>query len=313
MRVIFMGTPLFALDTLKSIHQHHEVIGVFVQPDKPNMRGKQIQFSPIKQYAIEHSLPLFQPKSIKKEESIELIKSLAPDIIVVAAYGKLLPQSMLDIPPLGVINVHASLLPKYRGASPIHQALLSGDSVTGITIMNMILELDAGEMILKKETPITQEDNFETVHHRLALLGAQATIEALQLIEENKAIYTPQDSLQATFCGYITKEDMLLDFSLSTQQLLNIIKTFSPTPGAYCFYQGKRVKIFTALPIEKNYHALPGTIVDFVKKEGYLVKTSDGALLITALQPENKKRISGQDALNAQLFTLGEYFLPHSQ
>lgn len=310
MRVIFMGTPLFALETLEKIHEHHEVVGVFVQPDKPNSRGNKIQFSPIKQFALDNGLPLFQPTSVKKEESLELFKSLNADIAVVAAYGKILPQAMIDIPKYGIINVHASLLPQYRGASPIHQSLMNGDSETGVTIMNLVLELDAGDMILKKSTPISEEDNFETLHDRLASLGATACIEAMAQIENGTAVYTPQDGTQATFCGYITKEHQHIDFTKSSQEIKNIVRTFSPAPGAYAFINGKRVKIFSVSECCKSAHldGKPGEIVGLAPKKGYIVRTKTSSVILTSLQPENKKRISGQDTLNGNMFKIGEQF-----
>ncbi len=310
MRVIFMGTPLFALETLKKIHESHEVVGVFVQPDKPNSRGNKIHFSPIKQFALDNTLPLFQPSSVKKEETLSLFKSLNADIAVVAAYGKLLPQAMIDIPKHGIINVHASLLPQYRGASPIHQSLMNGDSETGVTIMNLVLELDAGDMILKHTTPITEEDNFETLHDRLALIGANACIEALTQIESGTAIYTPQDPTLATFCGYITKEHQHIDFKLSSREILNTIRTFSPSPGAYAFINGKRVKLFSAIECCKSEHleGKPGEVVGIAGKVGYIVRTGSSSIVLTALQPENKKRISGQDSLNGNIFKIGEQF-----
>ena len=219
-----MGTPDFAVNSLKSLCDKHDVIGVFTKVDKPNLRGGKIKFVPVKEFAIEKEIPVYQPNSVKTEETLNLVRELNPDLIVVVAYGKILPKELIDIPKYGVINVHSSLLPKYRGAAPIHAAIINGEKETGVTIMYIAEELDAGDMILQGKTEITEEDNLGTLHDRLAEIGAKTLMEAVELIFEGKAPRIVQNHSEATFVKPIHKDETRINWEKSSREIFNFVR-----------------------------------------------------------------------------------------
>jgi methionyl-tRNA formyltransferase len=300
-----MGTPEFAVPSLDILNKHHEIIGVFTKIDKPNQRGKKIKFNPVKQYALDNNIDIYQVKSVKTKEVIDKIKELNPDIIVVVAYGKILPNELIEIPKYGTINVHSSLLPKYRGAAPIHYAIINGEKETGVTIMDIAEELDAGDIILQAKTEITDEDNLESVHDRLAEIGAKTLLEAIKLIEEGKAIRTPQNHEEATFVKPISKEETKIDWNKSKREIFNFVRGLDPFPGAFFTFNNKIFKLYRVEEYDKIYeNAEIGEIVELDKKRGPIVKVKDGAVILTKVRPENKKTISGKDIINGNYFEL---------
>lgn len=306
MRILFMGTPDFAVPCLEILDKKHEIIGVFTKVDKINKRGKKIEYLPVKQYAIDKNIPIYQPNSLKDEETKNIIKGLNPDLIVVVAYGKIIPKDIIDMPKFGIINVHSSLLPRFRGAAPINAALMAGDEKSGVTIMYVAEGLDTGNIILAKETPITEEDNFETLHDRLKFLGAEALDEAVSLIEKGENESIPQDDSLATFVKPFKKEDLKIDWNKSKEEIFNFVRGISPVPCAWTMDEDKLLKVYEVKKYDKVYeNGVNGEIVDKVKGKGPVVKVMGGSLIITSAKPESKKILSGADLLNGNFIKVG--------
>lgn len=306
MRILFMGTPDFAVPCLEILDKKHEIIGVFTKVDKINKRGKKIEYLPVKQYAIDKNIPIYQPNSLKDEETKNIIKELNPDLIVVVAYGKIIPKDIIDMPKFGIINVHSSLLPRFRGAAPINAALMAGDEKSGVTIMYVAEGLDTGNIILAKETPITEEDNFETLHDRLKFLGAEALDEAVSLIEKGENESIPQDDSLATFVKPFKKEDLKIDWNKSKEEIFNFVRGISPIPCAWTMDEDKLLKVYEVKKYDKVYeNGVNGEIVDKVKGKGPVVKVMGGSLIITSAKPESKKILSGADLLNGNFIKIG--------
>lgn len=306
MRILFMGTPDFAVPCLEILDKKHEIIGVFTKVDKINKRGKKIEYLPVKQYAIDKNIPIYQPNSLKDEETKNIIKELNPDLIVVVAYGKIIPKDIIDMPKFGIINVHSSLLPRFRGAAPINAALMAGDEKSGVTIMYVAEGLDTGNIILAKETPITEEDNFETLHDRLKFLGAEALDEAVSLIEKGENESIPQDDSLATFVKPFKKEDLKIDWNKSKEEIFNFVRGISPIPCAWTMDEDKLLKVYEVKKYDKVYeNGVNGEIVDKVKGKGPVVKVMGGSLIITSAKPESKKILSGADLLNGNFIKVG--------
>ena len=306
MRILFMGTPDFAVPCLEILDKKHEIIGVFTKVDKINKRGKKIEYLPVKQYAIDKNIPIYQPNSLKDEETKNIIKELNPDLIVVVAYGKIIPKDIIDMPKFGIINVHSSLLPRFRGAAPINAALMAGDEKSGVTIMYVAEGLDTGNIILAKETPITEEDNFETLHDRLKFLGAEALDEAVSLIEKGENESIPQDDSLATFVKPFKKEDLKIDWNKSKEEIFNFVRGISPVPCAWTMDEDKLLKVYEVKKYDKVYeNGVNGEIVDRVKGKGPVVKVMGGSLIITSAKPESKKILSGADLLNGNFIKVG--------
>lgn len=306
MRILFMGTPDFAVPCLEILDKKHEIIGVFTKVDKINKRGKKIEYLPVKQYAIDKNIPIYQPNSLKDEETKNIIKELNPDLIVVVAYGKIIPKDIIDMPKFGIINVHSSLLPRFRGAAPINAALMAGDEKSGVTIMYVAEGLDTGNIILAKETPITEEDNFETLHDRLKFLGAEALDEAVTLIEKGENESIPQDDSLATFVKPFKKEDLKIDWNKSKEEIFNFVRGISPIPCAWTMDEDKLLKVYEVKKYDKIYeNGVNGEIVDKVKGKGPVVKVMGGSLIITSAKPESKKILSGADLLNGNFIKIG--------
>ncbi len=295
MKILFMGTPDFAAVTLgKLIGSRHEIIGVVTQPDKQKGRGYEISYSPVKVLAMQHGLTIYQPVKVKEPEFLETVRQLAPEVIVVSAFGQLLPKALLDIPPYGCINIHGSLLPKYRGAAPIQYSILDGESETGITIMYMDVGLDTGDMILQEKLAISPEETGGSLFDRMAVLGADLLLAALDKLEDGTATRTPQDNDQATYVKMLNKEMGKLDFSQAAVKLERYIRGLNPWPSAYTILDGKTLKLWKA-EVEPNTSesaakAAPGEIVD-IRKDAIAVTTGDGILVIRELQLEGKKRM----------------------
>ena len=291
MRVIFMGTPDFAVGTLEAIIEAgHEVVLVVTQPDKPKGRGNTVVFPPVKECALSHGIEVFQPQKIRLEENVENLRKYNPEIIVVAAFGQLLPKSILDMPKYGCINVHASLLPKYRGAAPIQWSILNGDEYTGVAIMRMDVGMDTGDMITKAQVRIEADETGGSLFDKLAGVGAQLCVDTMKLIEEGKADYIPQDHEQATHVSMISKELGDIDWNRSAKEIERLIRGLNPWPSAYTRLDGKTFKIWKAMVLEENTKCTPGQIVK-VTKDSLHVQTSDGVLALLEVQLEGKKRM----------------------
>ena len=297
MRVVFMGTPQIAADCLsRLIADGFDLVGVYTKPDMPKNRGMKLQPTPVKLCAMVHDLPVYQPTKLRDGTALETIRSLAPDLIVVAAYGRILPQEILDYPKYGCINVHSSLLPRYRGAAPINWAILNGDSVTGVTIMYMAKELDAGDVILCRETAIDPDEDAQTLTARLAALGADALAEAVERLHDGTAVRLPQDHSAYTYAPMLDRSLSPLDFSKSARQLHDQVRGLIPWPCASMTLDGKNVKVYrTAVGGETALAA--GKIAE-AGKQGLAIACGDGRLLcILELQAEGGKRMAAADYL----------------
>ncbi|MBL7637915.1 methionyl-tRNA formyltransferase [Atlantibacter hermannii] len=300
LRVIFAGTPDFAARHLDALlAANYNVVGVFTQPDRPAGRGKKLMPSPVKVVAQEHGLPVFQPASLRPADNQQLIADLNADIMVVVAYGLILPKAVLEMPRLGCINVHGSLLPRWRGAAPIQRSLWAGDDETGVTIMQMDVGLDTGDMLYKLACPITPDDTSASLYDKLAELGPQGLIETLQLLASGEAKPEVQDESKVTYAEKLSKEEALLDWSLSAAQLERCIRAFNPWPMSYFMMDGQPVKVWKASVIETTMNAAPGTILE-ADKQGIQIATAQGVLNIQELQPAGKKAMKAQDLLNSR-------------
>jgi len=300
-----LGTPDFAVDTLEQLVKHHEVVGVFTQPDKPKGRGKKMAFPPVKECALKYDLPVYQPDKIRVGEWPETIRSLHPEIIVVVAYGQLLSQEILDIPRFGCINVHASLLPKYRGAAPINWAIIDGEPVTGVTTMLMAAGLDTGDMLLKREVAVERK-NAGDLTVELASVGAELLIETLDKILKNELVPEVQDDSLSTYAKMLNKNLALIDWGESASKIEMKIRGFNPWPVAHTKYNDETLKIFSADVIQNDdfKEAANGEIVQFDKKSIW-VKTGDGILSILELQLGSNKRMTTQAFLLGNEIKLG--------
>jgi len=306
MRIVFMGTPEFAVASLKRlVEDGHEICGVFTQPDKPKNRGMKLVFPPVKEFALSQGLPVFQPESMKEESAVELLRSLKPELSVVAAYGQILTEEALQVPTLGSINVHASLLPRYRGAAPINWAILNGETETGVTIMHMAKKLDAGDIVTVRRTPIDPNEDAETLFARLAELGAQLLSETIPLIESGAATRTPQDEAQSTYAPMLSRALSPIDWKKPSRVILDQIRGLVPWPVASTVLDGKTLKIYQAQPC-KATSELPGMMR--AVKGGIEAACGDGqSILITFLQPEGGKRMSASAYLNGRRIASGSY------
>lgn len=297
MRILFMGTPEFAVASLKRlVEDGHQVCGVFTQPDKPKNRGHKMAFSPVKEYALTVGIPVYQPLKMRDGAALDIVRELAPELIVVAAYGKLLPEDILNTPPYGSINVHSSLLPKYRGAAPINWAILNGERVTGVSIMYMAKELDAGDVILCRETPIDPDEDAQALTARLALLGADALAEALEQLKNGTAQRTVQDHSAFTYAPMLDRSLSPMDFTRSAQQLHDQVRGLIPWPCASMTLDGRTVKVYrTAIGGETALAA--GRIAE-AGKQGLAIACGDGRLLrVLELQAEGGRRMAAADYL----------------
>ncbi len=298
MRIVFMGTPDFAAASLqKLLDEQFEVVGVFTQPDKPKGRGMELQASPVKQIAVQAGIPVYQPEKMRDGTALRQIQSLEPDILVVVAYGRILPDDILAVPRYGAINVHGSLLPKYRGASPIQAAVLNGDAVTGVSTMYLAHDMDAGDIIFTAETPIGEFETSGELFDRLMVLGAELLVKTLNAIEAGTAPRVPQDHANASYVKMLDKSDCPIDWNKSPRQIVKQICGLQPWPVATMELEGAVYRVFSAAYTEHCTSLAPGKVVS-AGKEGLEIACADGkTLLITELQAPGKKRMKAADFL----------------
>ena len=306
MRIVFMGTPEFAVPSLAALlTSEHNVVGVVTQPDRPKGRGHELAASPIKQLAVQHKIPILQPLKMKDPAFLDALSAWKPDLIAVTAFGRILPKVILDLPPRGCVNVHASLLPKYRGAGPIQWALIRGERETGITTMLMDEGMDTGAMLLQERAAITPDDTAGTLSSKLADIGGRLLIDTLARIQNGTVTPQPQDQSQATMAPLLKKEDGLLDWTLPALDLANRVRGLSPWPGAYTYLGEDRWVVWKASVLDRSVATvLPGTIVD-ATKEGLAVATGDGVLRIMEFQPANSRRMSVAQYLTGHILAPG--------
>jgi methionyl-tRNA formyltransferase len=299
MRVVFMGTPDFAVQSLNAlVDAGHEVTAVITQPDRPKGRGNKMAFPEVKTRALELGLPVHQPDSVKDEAFLELLSSYNPEVIVVVAFGRILPQAVLELPPYGCVNVHGSLLPEYRGAAPIQRAVLDGRKETGVTTMRMDIGMDTGDMLLQATLPITDEDTTGTMFDKLAELGGKVLIDTLAGLENGTVVPVKQDDSKATHAARILKEDEVIRWEDSAEKIFCQIRGLSPAPGAYTWWNGERLKLWKARISDRETGKAPGTVV-VISKNALTVQTGKGCLEVLELQPAGKK------AMPAQAFSNG--------
>ena len=305
MKIIFMGTPEFAAASLEGLlRAGHDVICVFTQPDKPQNRGMALAQSAVKQVALRYNIRVEQPESLKTKSVMNLLRELAPDLIIVVAYGKILPKSVLELPKLGCVNIHASLLPKYRGSSPIQSAILAVDTVTGVTAMYMDEGVDTGDMILKMELPIEEIDTADSLHDKLAVLGKACLLKTLELFASGiKPIGEKQDENQATHTVKLEKGMGLLDFAQPMEKLVSTVRGLYSWPCAYCYLDGKMLKVMEAKACPDRY----GPIGQILPDKRFIVACGDGAIELVTVQPEGKRRMSGSEYLRGKRIESGLY------
>ncbi len=320
MKIVFMGTPDFAKESLQAIYKAgHEILAVITNQDKPSGRGMKISITPVKEYAQEHNLKIYQPQKIRNnEEIINEIKELKPEVICVVAYGKILPKEILDIPPKGCINVHGSLLPKYRGAAPIQRAIINGEKVTGITTMYMDVGMDTGDMILKQEEQIKEDETTGELWERLSKIGAKLLVETLEQIEKETAPRTPQGE-EFTMAPMLDKEaDGIIDWENKTaEQIKNQVRGLNPIMGAYTYLEEKKIKLWKVkvaenyelkelVEIEKIQDKENGTIIVSDSKKGLYIKTKEGIIKVLEIQGENSKKMPIEDYLRGNKIEVGK-------
>lgn len=295
MRIIFMGTPEFACPTLqKLLDRGEDVVAVVTQPDRPKGRGQQTLPPPVKVLAERHGIPVMQPLKVRVPEVVESIRALEPDLIVVVAFGQILPKSLLDIPRYGCINVHASLLPRWRGAAPLNWCIINGETETGVTTMMMDVGLDTGDMLVKKSTPIDPDENTQSLHDRLSVVGAEALSETLDLLKTGKLVREKQDDALTCYAPMLKKEDGLIDWSRGPQAIRNLVRGMTPWPGAFSFLDGKMLKIYRVETA--GGEGTPGSVIR-AGREGLEVACNGGSIVIEELQLEGKKRLPAGDFL----------------
>lgn len=312
MRILFMGTPDFAATILdRLIKEEHEIIGVVTQPDKQKGRGKEVSYSAVKELALSHNLPVYQPLKVREPEFLEKLNEMAPEVIIVAAFGQILPKALLEIPQFGCINVHGSLLPKYRGAAPIQYSILEGEKETGITIMYMDVGIDTGDMILQEKLAIDEEETGGSLFDKMAELGAELLVKALISIKDGSAVRTPQNNKEATYVKIIDKQMGRIDFTQSATKIERMIRGLNPWPSAYTMLEGKTLKVWLA-KVEsfedneelKDKTKKPGEIIE-IRKDAFVVRAGDGLLVIKELQLEGKKRMTAEAFLRGYQLKAG--------
>ena len=303
MRIVVMGTPAFAVPSLEILAEQERVVAVVTQPDKAQGRGQKLGMSPIKQLALGLGLPVLQPKRVADPQFIKIIRDFRPELCVVVAFGQKIPDELLELPPHGCINLHSSLLPKYRGAAPINKAIADGAAVTGVTTMYLSSEWDAGDIILQAEEPIYPNDTARTLHDRLMIKGAELLAETVRRISEGTAPRTPQDHSQASYAYKLTKADAYLDFSDSAEKLGRVVRAMNPWPIAHARVCGETIKIWEAVPLTGN--ASPGEIVE-ITDSALVVGCGSGLLALEKVQRAGRKIISGRDLANGLRLTVGQ-------
>lgn len=296
-RILFMGTPAFALPALRRLHEHHyPIIGVVSQPDRPQGRGLKEVAPPVKILAQEFGLTVYQPHKVREQAFLDVFKELNPDMVVVAAFGQILPKAIIDHPPLKCLNIHPSLLPKYRGAAPLNWQIINGEKKTGVTIMLMDEGMDSGDILLQEETPLGASETFGELHDRLAELGAQLLIKTIEQVTDGTAKKQPQDASAVTFAPRLTKETGKIDWHGKVTDIVNLIHGLSPSPAAYTTLDGLSLKIFSASARHEKVHQAPGTVGE-ATAAGLHVAASDGYVILKDIQLAGKKRMLAADFL----------------
>lgn len=304
MKIVFMGTPDFAAASLKALYEAgRDVAAVFTQPDKPKNRGMKLAPSPVKELALARGTPVYQPETLRDGQAESILRAIAPDLIAVVAYGRILPPAILDIPPLGCVNIHASLLPRLRGSAPVQWAVLNGETETGVTSMYMAPEMDAGDIIFTRKTPIGEEETAGELYMRLAEMGAGLLVETLQAIEEGRAPRTPQDHSLATYAPPIRKEQAPIDWSRSAREISCHVRGLNPWPVATAELFGTLLKIYAVKPEPGPVTAEPGTVLA-ANDEGIRVACGDGAVRVLEVQAPGKKRMPAADFLRGRRICL---------
>lgn len=307
LKTIFMGTPDFAVPCLEVLQAKTEVLAVITQPDRPKGRGHNLQASPVKQKALEYNLPVLQPEKIKTEEFTAELEKLQPDLIVVVAFGQILSQRILDIPPLGCVNVHASLLPRYRGAAPIHWSIINGEKETGVTTMLMDAGLDTGDMLLKDKVTITEEMTTEELHDQLMAMGGKLLAETIDGLANGTITPEKQDDSISNYAGMLNKETGHIDWSKSAVEIHNLIRGLNSWPVAWSMKDGKNYKFWRTKVENRNSDKAPGTVVE-LRKNSFCLATGEGLLEVLEIQPPSKKRMSAGDLLRGHGVAVGDIF-----
>lgn len=303
-RTVFMGTPDFALDTLQGlIDAKADLIGVYTQPDRPKGRGKKLSAPPVKELAQKYEIPVFQPNKLRDPAAVEELKALNPDLIVVVAYGQILPQAVLDIPKYGCINVHASLLPKYRGAAPINKVIVDGETESGVTTMLMDVGLDTGDMLVKRTLPVGENETAGELHDRMAPLGREAMEETLRLLCAGELKPEKQDDSLTCYASMMKKEDGLIDWQQSAQTVHNLVRGLNPWPGAYTHLEGEVLKL-AETTVDKTLSGEAGTVIS-ADADGVRIACGEGALVIGRLQLPGKKMLAAADFLRGRDLSAG--------
>ena len=291
MKIVFMGTPEFAVPTLEALIEKHNVAAVVTQPDKPKGRGKKMIFSAVKEKAVENNIKVYQPTKVRDGEFVEILKEYEPDVIVVVAFGQILSEDILNIPKYGCINVHGSILPKYRGAAPIQWSIINGEEFGGVTTMYMAKGLDSGDMILKAEEKIKDDDTYGTLYDRLSYIGADLLIKTRDLIERGEVVRVPQNDDDATLAPMITRDMEHIDWDNTSENVVNLIKGLNPQPVSYTMYNDEKLKIWFAEVEKTEYSGEIGEIVD-VRKKDFVVKTKKGAVAVKEVQAQGGKKMT---------------------
>lgn len=304
MNIVFMGTPDFAVHSLKAVYEKYDIKAVITQPDRPKGRGKKLASPPVKVFAKTKGITVYQPENINKGDFVDLLKKLNPDVVVVAAYGKILSKDVLKIPRLGCINLHASLLPKYRGSAPIHWAIINGEKKTGVTTIYMNERMDAGDMILQKEVDILPDCTAGELHDKLAVVGSSVLVNTLDLIFSAKAPRIPQEHEKATYAPMIHREHERIDWKKESWQVKNHIRGMNPWPGAFTNLNDKVLKIWNAKTVDIDADARPGTVLH-LDNNGIIVKTGSGCISVLELQLQGKKKITAGEFLRGNKIEIG--------
>ncbi len=308
MRIVFMGTPDFSVPILEAlVKAGHQVAGVVTQPDKPKGRGKSVLMTPVKEKALELGLPVYQPVRVRTPESVELLRSLRPDVMVVAAFGQILPASVLEIPPMGCINVHSSLLPRYRGAAPIQWVIIDGEKETGVTTMMMDEGLDTGDILEQVRVPIEPDETGGSLHDKLSLAGAALIVSTLEKLQDGSMVRTPQTDENTCYAKMLNKSMGNIDWSMEAEAIERLVRGLSPWPGTYTYWNGKMLKIWKTRVMEDDYPGEAGQVVH-VDKNSIYVKTGRGVLALLELQPEGKKRMEADAFLRGYPVEKGTKF-----
>lgn len=307
MRIVFMGTPDFAVPILQRlINDKYEIAAVVTQPDRPKGRKKTLTPPPVKTAALRHGIPVLQPDDIREPERANDVFSYKPDLVITAAFGQMLPKAILSLPPLGCVNVHASLLPEYRGGAPIHHALIDGKKETGVTVMYMAEKMDAGDILAQSVVPIDDTDNVGTLHDKLSVAGARLLADVLPKLEAGSLTPVPQDEEKVTYAPNIRRDDERIDWHAGGEAIFNRIRGMNPWPGAYTLYKGRVMKIWQAEKVHHAHQATPGTVIS-IDRDGFLVRSGDDvAIRVTELQPAGKKRMTSAQFLQGADLKTGE-------